>query len=280
MSVTRASPSIVVFSGVDGVLHDPDLPAFTTAAAALKPLAEDGALVLCSGKTRAELELVRQKLDLPHPFICEHGGAVIIPNGYFDFDVPGTRSVAGSQAVEFGRAYADVVDILHRTADRLRIEIVGFSDMSIEEVATECHVGLLQARLAKLREYEEPFRLVDPAPAARSRLFKALDAAHLRGRLDGRFARAGAPVDSAAGVSLLTSLYRRAVGDLITVGVTHTTPDDNLLSLVDHAIMAADDAPGEEAADVVDWAAAIVDRVKELRGKRTGSGSVAAPGSR
>lgn len=280
MPITNISPSIVVFSDVDGVLREPHAPAFTKAAAALRQLAlDDTALVLCSGKTRAELEFVQQKLDITHPFICENGGAVIIPNGYFDFDIPNTRSVAGYQAVEFGRAYAEVVDILRRTANRLRIGIVGFSDISIEEVATECRIPLLQARLAKLREYEEPFRFVDRAPAARSRLVKALDAASLRVREGGRFDRVGAPVDIAVGVNLLKSLYRRARGDVISVGVTHTTPDDNLLRLVDHSILAADDDPDAEAINVIDWAEAIVDRVKELRGKRTTSRSVAATDS-
>jgi mannosyl-3-phosphoglycerate phosphatase len=281
MSITMPGSRVIVFSNVDRVLRAPETPAFTTAAAALRQLAvDDTALVLCSGKTRAELEFVRQKLDITHPFICENGGAVIVPDGYFDCEVPHSRSVAGYQAVEFGRAYADVVDILHRTADRLRIDIVGFSDMSIEEVARACQLPLLQARLAKLREYEEPFHLIDPDPAARSRLFKALAAAGLRGREGNGFDRVGGPVDDAVGVHLLTSLYRHGRGDLITVGVTHTTPDDILLRLVGHAIMVADDGPaarrgaqgaeaaGDRSIDVVDWAEAIVDRVKEVRGKR------------
>jgi mannosyl-3-phosphoglycerate phosphatase len=270
VSFPQISSRIVVFSDVDGVLRAPHTPAFTTAAAVLKQLApDDTALVLCSDKTRAELEFVQQKLDITHPFICENGGAVIIPGGYFDVEIPNSRGVGGWQAVEFGRAYADVVDILHRTAERQRIDIVGFSDMSIEEVARECRLPLLEARLAKLREYEEPFRLVDPSLPARSRLFKALEAAGLRGTEDRPFDRAGAPVDSTVGMQLLMGLYQRGRADLITVGVTNMAPDGNLFRLVDHAIMAADDNPGEESIDVVDWAEAIVDRVKELRGKHT-----------
>lgn len=276
VSLPPIGSRIVVFSDVDGVLRAPHGPVFTTAAAVLKQLAlDDAALVLCSGRTRAELEFVQQKLDITHPFICENGGAVIIPSGYFDVEVPDARGVGGWRAVEFGRAYADVIDILHRTANRQRIEIVGFSDMSIEEVATECQLPLLEARLAKLREYEEPFRLVDPSMAVRSRLFKALDAASLRAREGRPFHRASAPVDSTVGMKLLTGLYQRGRAGLITVGVTNTapdtntTPDTNLFRFVDHAILAADHNPGEESVDVVDWAEAIVDRVRQLREKRT-----------
>jgi mannosyl-3-phosphoglycerate phosphatase len=290
VSITHPRSRVIVFSDVDGVLRAPNTPAFTTAAAALRQLAfDDTALVLCSGRTRAELEFVQQKLDITHPFICENGGALMIPHGYFGFELPNSHNVAGCQAVEFGRAYTDVVDILHRTAARLRIEILGFSGMSIEEVAKEWQLPLLQARLAKLREYEEPFRLIDPDPAARSRLFKALGAAGLHCRTGGRFERVGAHLDSAAAVNLLNSLYRRGRSDLITLGITRTTPDDSLFKLVDYAIMAADDDPlagrsaagaeaaGEESITVVDWAEAIVDRVKELRRKRA-MGSAAATG--
>jgi mannosyl-3-phosphoglycerate phosphatase len=265
VSTAKSVSSIVVFSDVDSVLRAPHTQAFTTAAASLKQLSfDDIALVLCSGKTRAELEFVQQRLDISQPFICENGGAVIIPSGYFDFHVPNSRDVAGRQAIERGRTYSDVVDMLHRTADRLRIELVAFSDMSIEEVARECRLPLLQARLAKLRDYEELFRLVDPGSAGRSRLFKALEGVNLRGREGGRFDRVGAPVDAAGGVSLLTSLYRRGRGDVSTVCVTGTTSEDNLLELMNHVIVAPIDEPSGEPIDVVAWAETIVDNVKEL----------------
>ena len=274
VSVANSGPSIVVYSDVDRVLLEPHKPPFSTAAAALKDLApDDMALVLCSGKTRAELEFIQQKLDINHPFICENGGAVLIPDDYFPFDVANTRSLPGYQAVEFGRAYADVVEILHRTADDLRIQVVGFSDMSIEEVARECRLPMLQARLAKLREYEEPFRLLTPSAAAWSRLCRGLQSASLRCTRAQGFDRVGAPVDRSVGVNLLNSLYRRAVAAVTTIGVTHTMHEDNLLPLVDYPIMVADDdavaAVGVRGGiDAIDWAEAIVGTVQEIRRNR------------
>jgi len=272
VSVTGSAPSIVVYSDVDGVLQEPHKQPFVRAAAALKELVpDDTALVLCSGKTRAEIEFIQQKLDIDHPFICESGGAVLIPDGYFPFDVPNTRSLPGYRAIEFGRPYADVVEILHRTADDLRIQVVGFSDMSIEEVARECRLPMLQARLAKLREYEEPFRLQSPSPAVWSRLCRALQSASLRCTKGEGFNRVGAPVDRSVGVNLLNTLYRRAVAAVTTIGVTRTMHEDNLLPLVDHPIMVADDDAAGSAAgtlDAIDWAEAIVDTVQEIRRNR------------
>ena len=278
VSVAKLSFSIVVFSDVDDVLQAPLMPNFTAAARVLKQLAiDDTALVLCSGKTRAELEFIQQKLDIRHPFICENGGAAIIPEGYFDFALADTRSLAGYQAYEWGRTYVEVVDILHLTADRLGIQILGFSDMSIVDVARECELPLLQARLAKLRDYEERFRFIDTDSSARVRLFKALDAAGLQGRQGRDFDSVGSKVNRSAGVSLLAGLYRRARGDLATIGIADAIRHDNLLRLVDYAIMVPDTNPfirrraavggrGSDApVDVVDWAEAIVARVEELR---------------
>lgn len=270
--------SIVVFSDADGVLVDPQQPSFDTAASILARLAADEvAVVLCSGKTRAELESVQQKLGIRHPFICEHGGAVLIPKGYFGFDVPNASERAGCDAVEFGRAYADVVQALRRTADRLKIDVVAFSDMSIEDVARECRVPLLQARLAKLRDYQELFRIGEASETARTRLFKGLQAARLRCTPGVPFNSVGAPVDRTAGVTLLTALFRCAGGAVLTGGVTHTNGEDTLLPLVDYPIMMPDDDTGDSSIDVVDWAEAIVDAVQELKRRHHLHSAAVAP---
>lgn len=259
-----------MFSEVDAVLENPDGPSFTKAANTLRLVAaENGALVLCSGKTRAELQFIHQKLDIHEPFICENGGAVLIPDGYFSFDIANGRSIAGYQAVEFGRRYEDVVELLHRTADRQGITVVGFSDMSVEDVARECRCSLLLARLAKLREYDEPFRILDGGPSARTRLFKALHAASLRCTRGRRFDRVGAPVDSHVGVSLLSSFYRRHTA-VTTVALAPMPPDSDLIRLVDHPIIVTEnDAEGCHV-DVIDWAHAIADTVQEIRQRNLG----------
>jgi mannosyl-3-phosphoglycerate phosphatase len=252
-----------VFSEVDAALNSPTAAAFTRAADILRCLGDDAALVLVSGKTRAELQFIQQKLDLNDPFVCENGGAVLIPDGYFGFEIPNGRPIAGYHIVEFGRSYDAIVDLLHRAAERLRIPIVGFNDMSIEEVAQECDLPLLQARLAKLREYEEPFRIVDGGANARARLFKALHAASLHCVQGGRFDRVSSAVDADVCVSLLNDLYRRRCAT-ITVGLACAEDEHQLLQLVERVVM----LPGRsdsDAYDPVGWASIIVDTVEDIR---------------
>jgi mannosyl-3-phosphoglycerate phosphatase len=265
---------------MDGVLRQPHTPSFVKAANVLKQLEHDDAvIVLCSGKTRAEIQFIQQKLDITEPFLCENGGAVLIPAGYFGFDVPNARALSGYQAVEFGRPYTDVVELLHRTADRVRVPIVGFSDMSIEDVARECRLPLLQARLAKLREYEEPFHVTSESPSARTRLFKALEAASLRCTSGGAFDLVGAPVQLDAGVGLLRRLYQRSSAALTTIGLAHALPEDSLLRLVDYPVVFPEEESNDVALDVVDWAEAVVDMVQEVR-RKDGAPALVARDSR
>ena len=263
---------LVVFSDVDGVLGDLRGRAFAEAAETLNPLGRaDIPLVLCSSKTRAEIEAIQQELGITHPFVCESGGAVFIPRGYFGFDVPGARDVAGYQAVEFGRPYSEVVQTLHRTAERLAIDIVGFSDMSVEEVARDCHLSLLQARLAKLREYGERFRVLDSDEPARNRLVRALKAAHLRCVTGERFDHVGAPADNSIGVNMLCGFYQHGDGGVLTVGIADPMADENLLPRVNRRVSVVDDHAAKGGADVVSWAEAIVDIVNELRRQTSSS---------
>lgn len=262
--VEQSRLPLVVFSDVDGVLSVPEMPTFATATALAPIVRAEVPLVLCSNKTRAELEVLQQELGIQGPFICEGGGAVFVPRAYFAFDVPDSREIAGYHAIEFGRPYRDVVEQLHRAAARLQIPIVGFSDMTVDEVAHDYGIPLLRARLAKLREYQEPFRFVDADAAARRRLVKALHAVNLRCVNRGRFYHAGATVDSTVGVTVLCSLYRRMFGKITTIGLADGFADDDLLRLMDHRIIVQDDGDASGVVDILDWARAIVEAVTEL----------------
>ena len=210
--------AILVFSDLDETLlaprRRPNVDDVTREALA-RVAHERVPIVLSSMRTRAEVEVIQQELGLTHPFICENGAAVFIPHGYFGFDIPHAREIAGYEAVEFGRPYTEVVRILHRTADRLGIEIVGFGNMSVADVAADCGLPLLQARLAKLRGYTEPFR-IHREDADVNRLVRALRAAGLSCSNRGRDYHAGT-VRRDLGAQLLCGLYRRAFGHMMTV---------------------------------------------------------------
>jgi mannosyl-3-phosphoglycerate phosphatase len=198
-------------------------------------------LVFYSTQTRAELELLQLELGISQPFISENGAAAFVPRGYFGFAVPKATEVASYEAVVFGKPYAEVVETLRWIAEWQGVDIIGFNDMSVEAVAIDCHVSLMQALLAKLREFDEPFRLLTDDATARRRLFNALRSARLGCTRGARYHRAGAPVDWHAGVDLLTRLFRRAFGPVFTVGLGRGLNDVALLLSVDVPLIVAGD---------------------------------------
>ena len=235
--MTGPDAPLVIFANIDALLSGPAGAAAASELTAFGALGDKAAIVLCSGRTRPEIEHLSQGLPGRHPFICEHGAAAFVPDGYFPFEVPNSTPVSSYQVVEFGRSASAVAELLRRTAERQGIRIRCFSDMSVEDVAQDCGMSLLDARLAKLRDYGELFRVDAPDPETRRRLLDALRSAHLRCVPGTRYDHVGASVDITIGVGMLRTLYRRLHGPPITIGVADWEADADVLHLVECPIV-------------------------------------------
>ncbi len=124
---------------------------------------------------------------------------------------------------------------------RARVDIVGFSEMSVSEVSLDSGLPIMQAQLAKLRDYEEPFRLISEDMDAHARLRRTLQAANVGCISDGRYEYAGAPVDVGLGAQWLTQLYRRIHGTLLTIGIGDKLHHLPLLRRVDIPVIVTRD---------------------------------------
>ncbi len=215
-----AKPPVVVFvdadavpvPAADGITHDrhEDL---------LAALAHERIMIVfTTWRTRAQLEATRQAYGVFHPFISEGGAAAFVPDRYFGSDLDKARKVGGYQALEFAAAYEDTVETLRRVSERLHVGVLGFHDMSVELAARECGLSLLEARLAKLREYGEPFRLLVANPVAERRLIKALEAAGVCCTRRGHFHYATSIDGPGQAIAALTDRYRAAFGRVLTAG--------------------------------------------------------------
>ena len=123
-------------------------------------------LVINSSRTRAEIERLHQKLQMLTPFISEHGAALFIPDGCFP-SVPGARPASRRRACDRVRPAVprSAWRRLRLTCRGWQVEIVGFAELTIEDVARELGVTIVEAQVAKLREYTELFRIVDETEA-------------------------------------------------------------------------------------------------------------------
>lgn len=224
---------LVVFSNLDAVLHDRDGRSHEAVRPAISLLsASQIPLVIASSRTRAEIEVLQEKLGIRHPFIAENGAAVYIPVGYFPELPPHAVSRYGYQVVDVGIPYRDVVSTLHRLARQLNVGIESFSQMSVEEVGRAYGLSLLEARLAKLRDHTEPFRFTDATPKARKRLFHALHSAGFTSVDDGRFWHVRARTDAAVWVRMLRNCYSSA-SHVPAGGLADRMEDLSLLQEVD-----------------------------------------------
>ncbi len=214
----------LIFTDLDGTLLDHRTYSFEAARPALEHLRRNAIpWVLVTSKTRAETEYWRRRLGNEHPYIVENGAAALIPRGYFGASVP--------ERLEWGRPYAELVAALEEAAREAGCAVRGFHGMTVEEVAVACNLPPELAALAKQREYDEPFELLDPPREAA--LIEALARRGVRVSRGGRFYHATGPADKARAVLALKRLYEEAAGPVTTVGLGDALNDLPFLRVVD-----------------------------------------------
>lgn len=226
----------VIFTDLDGTLLDHNTYSFAAATPALRLLSLKGCpLVICTSKTRAEIEVVRDKLGNADPFISENGGAVFIPRGYFTVPVGRTRESGGYQVIELGTPYDRLRAAIREIRSTTGCRVVGFGDMTVEEVARDAGLDRASARLARMREYDEPF--VVPDPACVDGVLAEIGALGLRYTRGGRYFHLTGDSDKGRAVSLLAALFRQEYGEVTTVGLGDSANDLPMLAATDIPVL-------------------------------------------
>lgn len=228
---------ILVFSDLDGTLLDHRTYSFEPARPALRLLREKGVpLIICSSKTRAEIELIRADLVNSDPFICENGGAVFIPEGYFAQELPSARKTSGYLVIEFGTPYLRLRQVISELQERMSGQIRAFGDMTVEEVSKRTGLSPREAALAKRREYDEPFVLTDLSYLETVR--DATEVAGLKIVEGGRFFHLTGENDKGKAVRLLRTIYAKETGrSQKTIGLGDSPNDLPLLENVDFPVL-------------------------------------------
>jgi mannosyl-3-phosphoglycerate phosphatase len=229
-------PSIVVVTDLDGTLLDHRTYRFDAARPAIERLRDaDVPLVLCTSKTRAEVEPIREMLDNRHPFIVENGGAVYIPTAYFPFAVPRGELRDGAIVIPIGDSHASIIDALVRASRESRVRVRAFAGMTDAEVAEATGLTLEDARRARQREFDEPFEILDAARAPS--LLASIERTGKQWTRGGRFYHITGPNDKAVAVQCLAGLYRRLRRDVRIAGLGDAPNDLAFLLEVDPAIV-------------------------------------------
>ena len=137
----------VIFTDLDGSLLNEKYD-FQDVKPIIERLVASGVpIVFCSSKTRAEIEFYRKKMGINDPFISESGAAVFIPRGYFQFNYAYTRQADSYDVIELGAAYSIIRKKLVGVKIKSASKIIGFGDMTKEEIAKDSGLPLELAKL-------------------------------------------------------------------------------------------------------------------------------------
>lgn len=227
------SEQTVIFTDLDGTLLDAARYSFADALPALNLVqARDIPLILCSSKTRAEIEACRQRMRNRHPFVAENGGGIFIPRGYFSAAFEAATS-DGYRLITLGMPYAEVRSHFVLLRERLAARVRGFGDMTAEEVAELTGLSRDDAMLARQRDFDEPF-IFDGAPDAR--FLQAIEDAGLHWT-EGRLFHIMGKHDKGRAVELLKTLYAREHGAITSIGLGDSLNDLAMLQAVDRPVL-------------------------------------------
>ncbi len=227
--------TIIIFTDLDGTLLHPKTYSFDDARPALELIRQrDIPLIICSSKTRAEIEVYRSRLSNRHPFVSENGGGAFIPEGYFPFTVDG-ETQAGYRQICFGRPYQELRDVLTGLRSRLSIKVRGFGDMSTQEIAALSGLPEPEAALAKMRDFDEPF-IFEEAEADVDAFLHAIEA---RGYCwtRGRFYHIIGENDKGKAATFLKRLYEKQYGPTHSIALGDNLNDLSLLRVVDKPVL-------------------------------------------
>jgi mannosyl-3-phosphoglycerate phosphatase len=228
-------PTIIIFTDLDGTLLHPRTYSFDEARSALGLIRQrDIPLIICSSKTRAEIEVYRSKLSNGHPFVSENGGGVFVPEGYFPFTVNG-ETQTGYRLISFGRPYQELRDVLTGLRERLSTKVRGFGDLSVQEIAALSGLAEPEAVLAKMRDFDEPF-IFEEDGVKKDVFLQAIEARGYRWTR-GRFYHIMGENDKGRAVTFLKGLYEKQYGPIHTIGLGDNLNDLPLLRVVDQPVL-------------------------------------------
>ncbi len=226
---------LIVFTDLDGTLLDASTYSFEQALPALELLKQrDIPLIICSSKTRKEIEYYREKLHNLHPFVSENGGGIFIPRGYFGFQISDFEfqilQTREYDLIPLGSPYKDLRAALAGLR-RKGFAVKGFGDMTVREVAGVSNMSCEEASMAQERDFDEPF-IFKGSEQETEHLLKAIRAEGFH-YTQGRFYHILGDSDKGKAVSVLIELYKKHAGEILSVAVGDSPNDIPMLEKAD-----------------------------------------------
>ncbi len=237
MPESTQTPALVIFTDLDATLLDEDTYSYKDAAPALAACKKAGVpIVLVSSKTFAEMAPLHRELSLASPLVAENGGGIFFPAELAHIPKNCVKQDSSWFRLDLGAGYQRLVKALDEIQKETGIVLEGFSSMDETRVGLLTGLSLAQARLAKLRYWDEPF--VAPALSKKDRamLEKAAAARDLNITGGGRFLHLHGGSDKGIAVALLKNWYCGQNPHMRFAGLGDSDNDISMLEQADFPI--------------------------------------------
>jgi mannosyl-3-phosphoglycerate phosphatase len=227
---------ILIFTDLDGSLLDHGDYSFEEARPALEHVNGGGwPLIMVTSKTRPEVVHLQAQLGISQPFVVENGAGIFFPPSYAALSLPDPILTEGLYLVRLGTSY----DAVRRFLEELppELSVVGFGDMTEAEIQEATGFSPQRARMARAREFTEPFLPVDEDKA--SELMARAAARGLKIIRGGRFFHlVGDGQDKGKAVTLVRDLFQAYWDEAcITIGLGDSLNDLPMLEVVEIPIL-------------------------------------------
>jgi mannosyl-3-phosphoglycerate phosphatase len=226
----------IVFSDLDGTLLNEKYSLADVLPMVARLVALNVPIVLCSSKTRKEIEYYRKRLGIDTPFITENGAAIFFPKGKFKAKNFWTKQTDQYDIIEIGLPYSSIRKELEDIKKKLPYKITGFGDMTVEEIAKDTGLTIELAELAKQREYSEPIIYNGQQKSLCAIALKK----GLRITKGGKYFTLSGEHDKGIAVSCLKELYSAEFEQLRTIGIGNGCNDIEMLEAVEEPFFIKD----------------------------------------
>ena len=229
------STPLVIITDLDGTFLDYQTYSYEASLPTLRKLQSlKIPVVLCSSKTRSEMEPLWHELGLRDPFIVENGGAIFFPPDYFPFTLENVRVRGKFHMLELGQKIGVLRSALQEAAQSQHVPVQSFGEMTIQEISQLTGLPRKDAQAASEREYDEPFIV---RQINYGRLFTALRTKGFKVTQGDRFYHLSRGSDKGKATKKLLDLYRQTEPAIGSVGLGNAGHDLAMLREVDTPIL-------------------------------------------
>ncbi len=230
---------IIVFTDLDGTLLDHSTYSYSEAEEALKLLKEKKApLILCSSKSKDEIEVYREKLSNNEPFISENGGAIFIPKQYKGLKCKYDKVYNDYLVIEIGSEYETLVDAFKQIKRNTGLNIKSIAELKVDEVVELTGLSREEASLAQKRKYTLPF-IINGREEDVKNIKNEIRSLNLNYTEGARFVHLMGANDKGKAVKILGDIFKKNYPEtrIVTVGLGDSLNDLPMLEAVDKAFL-------------------------------------------